>query len=71
MSTHDEYPAIEYEIPTEIEVSAGVQLFYRFDIHGRPSPLKFIIESSSSYEMLLSTVDQCPVPSNYEIRVMN
>ena len=41
VTASDEYPAIEIGAATDIELSKGVFLFYRMEIKGVPSPLKF------------------------------
>jgi hypothetical protein len=41
VTASDEYPAIEIGAAMDIELSKGVILFYRMEIKGAPSPLKF------------------------------
>jgi hypothetical protein len=43
VTASDEYPALYLDQPQDVELTPGVCLFYRFQLHGLPSPLKFDI----------------------------
>lgn len=72
-----EFPTINDGIPLQVEVSSDVSLFYRIELKGLISPLKFTIKidnfgnKSPLFEIAVSTRTECPVSSNCELKFSN
>ena len=70
-----EFPTINDGMPLQMEVSSEFPLFYRIELKGLISPLKFKIkvdsEQSPIFEIALSTKTEFPSFQNCELKFSN